>query len=133
MSETIQLSEQQQDIYDKYVSGKNIFITGPGGCGKTKIIQYILDDALQRGKKVQLCAMTGCAAVLLERNAKTVHAWSGIGMANGSVEEIAEKVNQIIANQEVMAKWRKNITFAASQLNWENEERQLKEVFAHYV
>ena len=70
MSETIQLSEQQQDIYDKYVSGKNIFITGPGGCGKTKIIQYILDDALQRGKKVQLCAMTGCAAVLLERNAK---------------------------------------------------------------
>ena len=92
MSETIQLSEQQQDIYDKYVSGKNIFITGPGGCGKTKIIQYILDDALQRGKKVQLCAMTGCAAVLLERNAKTVHAWSGIGMANGSVEEVAEKV-----------------------------------------
>lgn len=92
MSETIQLSEQQQDIYDKYVSGKNIFITGPGGCGKTKIIQYILDDAMQRGKKVQLCAMTGCAAVLLERNAKTVHAWSGIGMANGSAEEVAEKV-----------------------------------------
>jgi glycosyltransferase involved in cell wall biosynthesis len=47
--------------------------------------------------------------------------------------EIAEKVNQIVANQEVMSKWRKNITFAASQLNWENEERQLKEVFAHYV
>ena len=91
-SEKITLSNEQQEIYDKYVSGKNIFITGPGGCGKTKIIQYILDDALERGKNVQLCAMTGCAAVLLERNAKTVHAWSGIGMANGTVEEIAEKV-----------------------------------------
>jgi len=77
-SEKITLSNEQQEIYYKYVSGKNIFITGPGGCGKTKIIQYILDDALERGKNVQLCAMTGCAAVLLERNAKTVHAWSGI-------------------------------------------------------
>ena len=25
------LNRQQQDIFDKYVNGENIFITGPGG------------------------------------------------------------------------------------------------------
>jgi glycosyltransferase involved in cell wall biosynthesis len=48
-------------------------------------------------------------------------------------EKIAEKINQILANQELIAKWRKNITFAASQLTWENEERRLREVYAQYV
>ncbi len=48
-------------------------------------------------------------------------------------EKIAEKVNQIIADHDILAKWRKNLNFAATQVNWENEERQLKEVYANYV
>lgn len=47
--------------------------------------------------------------------------------------KIAKKVNEILANQELMAKWKKNINFAASQLNWENEEQQLKNVYVKYV
>ena len=26
-----ELNEQQQQIFDKYIAGENIFITGPGG------------------------------------------------------------------------------------------------------
>jgi len=48
-------------------------------------------------------------------------------------KEIAKKVNEILANQEVMLKWKKNVTFAASQLNWENEERQLIKIYDQYV
>jgi glycosyltransferase involved in cell wall biosynthesis len=47
--------------------------------------------------------------------------------------EIAKKVNEILANQQLMAKWKKNINFAASQLNWEIEEQQLKKVYVKYV
>lgn len=47
--------------------------------------------------------------------------------------KIAKKVNEILANQELMAKWKKNINFAASQLNWENEEQQLKNIYVKYV
>jgi len=46
---------------------------------------------------------------------------------------IAIKVNEILANQELMAKWKKNINFAASQLNWEIEEQQLKNIYVKYV
>ena len=48
-------------------------------------------------------------------------------------EKIAAKVNQLLSNPELLAKWRKNLIFAASELNWENEERLLKEVYACYV
>ena len=29
----MELTEEQKIIFDKYVSGENIFITGPGGTG----------------------------------------------------------------------------------------------------
>ena len=49
----INLSKEQQYIYDKYLQGDNIFITGPGGTGKTKLIQYIVDEANDDGKRLQ--------------------------------------------------------------------------------
>ena len=38
------LSEEQQIAFDKYVSGHNIFITGPGGSGKSALIKKIKDQ-----------------------------------------------------------------------------------------
>ena len=48
-------------------------------------------------------------------------------------EEIARVANEILANHELMSRWKKNVNFAASQINWESEEQQLKEVYASYV
>lgn len=48
-------------------------------------------------------------------------------------KKIAYKINEVLVNQELIAKWKKNITFAASQLKWENEEQILKKIFAQYV
>ncbi len=48
-------------------------------------------------------------------------------------QEIAEKVKEMLANQEQMEKWRKNATFAARQLNWEHESEILKSVYKKYV
>jgi ATP-dependent DNA helicase PIF1 len=86
------LSELQNIAFTKYLEGKNIFITGPGGTGKTQLIKHIYNHALQNYKEIQVCAMTGCAAVLLKCKAKTLHSWAGIGIANGSIESIVEKV-----------------------------------------
>ena len=37
-------------------------------------------------------ALTGCAAVLLECKAKTIHSWGGIGLANGEPIDVVKRV-----------------------------------------
>ncbi len=48
-------------------------------------------------------------------------------------ENIAKTISETLANQELMKKWKKNTTFAAQQLSWENEENILKEVYTQYA
>jgi ATP-dependent DNA helicase PIF1 len=71
-------SPEQQVAYEHVMKGHNVFITGPGGTGKSKWIKQIV----HRLPNVQVCAMTGCAALLLQCDAKTLHAWAGIGLGN---------------------------------------------------
>lgn len=98
-----QYSEEQEEAFRAYLSGINVFVTGPGGTGKTRLIQRIQEDAYLIGKKIQVCAMTGCAAVLLECGAKTIHSWSGIGLANGTVENV---VNKALKKRGIAKAWR---------------------------
>ena len=73
------LSQEQQRAYDLVIQGKNLFLTGPGGSGKSKWIQTVYSTF---PKRVQVCALTGCAAILLNCNAKTIHSWAGIGLGD---------------------------------------------------
>ena len=91
MTEII-LSVEQELAFNKYIERKNIFITGPGGSGKTKLIRHMYNHSMRTGRRIQVCALTGCAAVLLECSAKTIHSWSGIGLGSGSIESIIEKI-----------------------------------------
>ena len=86
------LSEEQQIAFDKYVQRKNIFITGPGGTGKSTLIKQLQLDAKRKNLNIQICALTGCAAVLIGCKAKTIHSWSGIGLGNGSIGMHAKRV-----------------------------------------
>ena len=99
----IKLSPEQELAFNKYKLGKNIFITGPGGSGKSELIKKIYNDANQKGKNIQVTALTGCAAVLLKCKAKTIHSWSGIGIANQEPELIIKKV---IENKYRCKPWR---------------------------
>jgi len=100
----MQFSREQQIAFDKYIEGKNIFITGPGGTGKTALIRHIQKDAFKKCINIQVCALTGCAAVLLECKAKTVHSWAGIGLGNGTIQQI---ITKIIKNKYAKATWKK--------------------------
>tara|TARA_R110002074_G_scaffold107713_6_gene232769 strand:- start:704 stop:1999 length:1296 start_codon:yes stop_codon:yes gene_type:complete len=96
------LSKEQSIVFEKYKIGENIFITGVGGTGKTKIIQIIAEHAISINKNFQVCAMTGCAAILLNCNANTLHSWAGIGLARGNVNDV---INRVIKNKFKRKKW----------------------------
>ena len=99
----MELSKEQQFAFDKYVQGHNIFITGPGGSGKSALIRLIYAHAYKKFKDIQVTALTGCAAVLLNCKAKTLHSWAGIGLGNGTIEHLVTKIKK---NKFAKALWK---------------------------
>ena len=88
------LSKEQRIAYEKYLEGKNIFITGPGGSGKSALIQKIYQHACSRFKDIHVTALTGCAALLLNCKAKTLHSWAGIGLGTATVDYLITKIKK---------------------------------------
>lgn len=86
------LTETQQEAFNAYRLGLNIFVTGSGGCGKSYFIKQLYQDAIKRNKNIKVTSLTGCSAILLDCNATTIHRWSGIGLAKGEIETIYKNV-----------------------------------------
>jgi len=99
----MELSFEQQNAYDKYIQRQNIFLTGPGGSGKSELIRRIYQNATSRNKNIYVTALTGCAAVLLNCKAKTLHSWAGVGLGNGLLELLIKKVTN---NKFTKKMWR---------------------------
>ena len=85
------------------MNGENLFITGPGGTGKTRLIKKLVENAKKNEKNVSVCAMTGCAAILLNCNARTLHSWSGIKLAKGHKQTI---INSVLKNKRIVKIWK---------------------------
>jgi ATP-dependent exoDNAse (exonuclease V) alpha subunit len=66
--------------------GKNVFLTGPPGSGKSYVIEQFMSIAKVRGKTVALTATTGIAASLL--SGVTVHSWLGLGVNNMDEQQL---------------------------------------------
>jgi len=92
LQEVIELSPEQKYAFEKFKRGHNLFITGQGGTGKTRLITEFVKYAKFNGKNIQICAMTGCASLLLGEGAKTIHSWSGMQIANGTINQVIDKI-----------------------------------------
>ena len=66
---------------------QNVFISGPGGCGKTYTMKRICTLAPKYKRKHVITATTGIAATNFE-NGVTIHSFSGLGLAKQKLEKI---------------------------------------------
>ena len=100
------LSQEQKYAFSLYKKRKNVFISGPGGTGKTRLIEYIINDCIVQRRYAQVCAMTGCATLLLPKlcNARTLHSWSGIRLCKGESDKIITNVLKYKKNKDA---WKK--------------------------
>ena len=97
----MKLSIKQQLVLDKVMNGNNVFLTGPGGTGKTALIREIYNNC---NKNIQLTALTGVAAIQLHERAKTLHSWAGIGLGDQSVDKYVTKIR---SSKALLDKWKK--------------------------
>ena len=88
------MDDDQRRAVNLALSGKSFFLTGAGGTGKSYTIRSIIDSLNKDNRDVALTAMTGCAALLLGRGAKTLHSWAGIGLGKDSVDVILQKLKK---------------------------------------
>jgi ATP-dependent DNA helicase PIF1 len=98
-----ELNTEQALIFQKYKRGENIFVTGPAGSGKSFLIKTIANDSIENDNNLQVCALTGCASILLNCKATTLHRFAGIGLATKSMDAVIEDV---FDKQYKLKKWR---------------------------
>ena len=118
------LSTEQRYAYEKFQSGGNLFISGPGGSGKSFLIKYFANHLQDIGQSYQITSTTGCSSILLSNNikvngsespvVKTIHSWSGIRLGRGTKEEI---INLVLKNKWLVKEWKRVNTLIIDEIS----------------
>ncbi|KAG8340374.1 AAA domain [Trypanosoma vivax] len=98
---SVNWTSEQKRATDLVRGGKNVFVTGSAGTGKTEWLLHLVRHVLPRDEGTAVTATTGIAARML--GGSTVHAFSGIGRAEGGFERVYERVR---CRPEVVRAWR---------------------------
>src|SRR5690349_5240990 len=68
----------QEEAFNLLKMGKNIFLTGAAGAGKTYLLNKYIAWLKENNVRAAVTASTGIAATHLQGT--TIHSWSGIGV-----------------------------------------------------
>jgi ATP-dependent DNA helicase PIF1 len=86
------MNPEQKLALDDVLTGKNVFITGGAGVGKSFLVNKISQALVH--KNIGVCAMTGCAALLI--NGATVHSYLALGLAKDTPQVLASRVRKFV-------------------------------------
>lgn len=86
------LTELQKKFFKDFFSGRNIFLTGPAGTGKSYCVNLLYKFLDLQGIFYGKTATTGVAA--LNIGGTTLHSWSGMGLADDNGMDLLDKVSE---------------------------------------
>ncbi|MFT3741403.1 MAG: AAA family ATPase [Gammaproteobacteria bacterium] len=81
---------RQTEALNLLKMGKNVFLTGPAGSGKTYVLNQYIDYLKKHNVKIAVTASTGIAATHLQGT--TLHSWAGIGVKDSVSQQDLEKL-----------------------------------------
>ncbi|MDR1498680.1 MAG: AAA family ATPase, partial [Rickettsiales bacterium] len=82
------LSDSQKKAIDAILGGKNVFVSGSAGTGKSYLLNYLKTEL--KNKNLQVTATTGIAAINI--GGITLHSWANLGIDDSPVEQIVQKI-----------------------------------------
>lgn len=85
-AKSIKLNEGQQAAVDAIIQGRNVFVTGAGGTGKSIVAHRAVERLEDIGKEVLICAPTGIAAQHI--HGSTIHSVFRFGFAPKVADEL---------------------------------------------
>ena len=114
------MDESQHLALEHALDGKNLFVTGMAGTGKSFLIKEIKKHLEKNGKKVAITSLTGMSALLIGDKAKTIHSWSGIGIGNRPVIDYFSFIRK--CQPKVREAWRTTNTLIIDEISMMSDE-----------
>ena len=123
--DTSLLSAEQLRVYQRFVQGHNLFVSGPGGSGKSFLIRYMVRHLYSVGRIHQVTSTTGCSSILLSSQihvgdtgrpivVKTIHSWSGIRLGKGALPDI---LRTVMKNRKAVKEWKRVRTLIIDEVS----------------
>lgn len=95
-SEYLTLNQKQREFFDLFFTGKNIFLSGGGGVGKSYCLQTLIKFCQDEDIPVSKTGSTGLAAINI--SGQTIHSWACIGIADKGIDTL---VKDVLKNKNV--------------------------------
>jgi ATP-dependent DNA helicase PIF1 len=90
--EYTQLTTGQKQFFKAFFEGKNLFLTGSAGVGKSFCLKVLFDFASKYNLSIAKTASTGIAALTL--GGTTLHSFSGIGLGDKDAYNLIQDIKK---------------------------------------